>query len=217
MLPFVAITLVLGYAPLPFHPNPIALFVTSLFSITPVAYYIGMAVARFTASSFLRVRVRVRVRDVRPTFSPTQHCGPYQLCHRCHAQRHLWRFYRDHPLQRVRRVVCVVCPSKSHLRGMGGTRAIWQGGLLELVRAGCIGSLLGDLLLLPGLSMVRTPAAPHARLLPLTPSRRLPRVSDIRRHQVQGAALQPHRRRRVVRAAHHLHHRYLAPPPFLID
>jgi Ca2+/H+ antiporter len=53
MLPFVAITLVLGYAPLPFHPNPIVLFVTSLFSITPVAYYIGMAVARFTASSFL--------------------------------------------------------------------------------------------------------------------------------------------------------------------
>jgi hypothetical protein len=78
MLPFVAITLVLGYAPLPFHPNPIVLFVTSLFSITPVAYYIGMAVARFTASSFLppRVRVRVRVRwcvcvtYVRPTFSP---------------------------------------------------------------------------------------------------------------------------------------------------
>jgi hypothetical protein len=88
MLPFVAITLVLGYAPLPFHPNPIVLFVTSLFSITPVAYYIGMAVARFTASSFLHPRVCVCVlfdTDARPTFSSTQHRGPYQLCHRCHA------------------------------------------------------------------------------------------------------------------------------------
>jgi len=32
--------------------------------------------------------------------------------------------------------------------------AIYKGGLLELVRAGCVGSLLGDLLLLPGLSMI---------------------------------------------------------------
>ncbi|ELR15277.1 Hypothetical protein ACA1_220160 [Acanthamoeba castellanii str. Neff] len=106
MLPFVAITLVLGYAPLPFHPNPIVLFVTSLFSITPVAYYIGMAVASIAARTNYAIGAMLNA-----IFGVSIEIILYSV-------------------------------------------AIWQGGLLELVRAGCIGSLLGDLLLLPGLSMI---------------------------------------------------------------
>jgi Ca2+/H+ antiporter len=48
LLPFVALTLILGYAiPESIRPPPIVIFVTALLSISPIAYYIGMAVARY--------------------------------------------------------------------------------------------------------------------------------------------------------------------------
>lgn len=48
LLPFVALTLVLGYI-VPEHnrPHPIVMCITALLSISPIAYYIGMAVARY--------------------------------------------------------------------------------------------------------------------------------------------------------------------------
>ncbi len=48
LLPFVALTLVLGYAvPESVRPPPIIIFISALLSISPIAYYIGMAVARY--------------------------------------------------------------------------------------------------------------------------------------------------------------------------
>jgi Ca2+/H+ antiporter len=48
LLPFVALTLVLGYAvPESLRPPPIIIFISALLSISPIAYYIGMAVARY--------------------------------------------------------------------------------------------------------------------------------------------------------------------------
>lgn len=43
-----ALTLVLGYAvPESVRPPPIIIFISALLSISPIAYYIGMAVARY--------------------------------------------------------------------------------------------------------------------------------------------------------------------------
>ncbi len=51
--------------------------------------------------------------------------------------------------------------------------AIVNGGLTELIQAGVVGSLLGDLLLLPGLSMV---------LLRLKISRVVPTTNPVQRY-----------------------------------
>eukprot|EP01087_Luapelamoeba_hula_P004218 TRINITY_DN1415_c0_g1_i1.p1 TRINITY_DN1415_c0_g1~~TRINITY_DN1415_c0_g1_i1.p1 ORF type:complete len:814 (+),score=122.03 TRINITY_DN1415_c0_g1_i1:218-2659(+) len=104
---FVGLTLIMGYA-LPHDltpPDPI-IFVSSILSIVPIAYYIGMAVAsianqtNFAIGAMLNAIFGVSIEII--------------------------------------------------LYGS----AILNGGLTELIQAGVIGSLLGDLLLMPGLSMI---------------------------------------------------------------
>ncbi|KAL6047436.1 Low affinity vacuolar monovalent cation/H(+) antiporter [Balamuthia mandrillaris] len=107
LLSFVVISLIVGYVlPHRMQPSPIILFCTSILSIIPLAYYIGMAVAsiaaqtNFAIGAMLNAMFGVSIEII--------------------------------------------------LYGM----AIMEGGLTDLIQAGVLGSLLGDLLLLPGLSMI---------------------------------------------------------------
>jgi Ca2+:H+ antiporter len=94
LLPFVVITLIIGYVlPEKLRPHPLVLFVTSLLSITPIAYYIGMAVASIAQQTNYAVGAMLNA------------------------------------IFGVSIEIILYCS------------ALWQGGLIELVRAGVFGWL----------------------------------------------------------------------------
>jgi Ca2+/H+ antiporter/uncharacterized membrane protein YccF (DUF307 family) len=107
LLPFVGLTLILGYlVPHDQRPHPIVICVTALLSISPIAYYIGMAVASIAAQTTFAIGAMLTA-----IFGVSIEIILYSI-------------------------------------------AINKGDLITLVQAGVVGSLLGDLLLLPGLSMI---------------------------------------------------------------
>lgn len=107
LLPFVFVSLFLGYiVPFFWTPPSYLIFASSVLSIIPMAYYIGMAISSVSAQSNYAVGAALNA-----------------------------------TMGSIIEMILYIA-------------ALNEGGLQDLVMAGIIGSIFGELLLLPGLSMV---------------------------------------------------------------